>query len=185
MSVNTQVQALQPGGQDPTITLDLQNMARIPATVLDEGKETLRRIYHAAGIRVEWNTTGAHFTVIIRSPPHPEALRNSRSALGYAPGSSTERGRLAVVLADRTKATASGLSVPHHVVLGMTMAHEVGHLLLPYNAHARTGIMRDDWTPSDYQRARLGILLFTEQEGRLMREALAAVRLQTPSAPSR
>ena len=54
------------------------------------------------------------------------------------------------------------------------MAHEVAHLLMPSVAHAPSGIMRNDWTPSDYRRASLGQLRFTEEQAQLMREAIAA-----------
>ena len=107
-------------------------------------------------------------------------MRHSRFALGYAPRDSTERGHLAYVLADRTEATASGHGVPHHLVLGMTMAHEVAHLLLPDNAHSRSGIMRYNWTRSDFEKARLGQLLFSKDQARLMRDALAATRRGSP-----
>jgi hypothetical protein len=80
---------------------------------------------------------------------------------------------------------ARGLGVPHHLVLGMTMAHEVAHLLLPNNGHSPSGIMRDSWTQSDYKKAGLGQLFFTKEQARLMRDALAAVRLRAPGAPGR
>ena len=164
----------------PTLNLDLQNVAEVSTAVLAEAKETLTRIYQAAGIRVEWNTTGAGFTVILRRPPHPDAVRDSVFALGYAPGAKGERGHLAFVLADRVESTASGLGVPFHLVLGMTMAHEVAHLLLPYNSHSRDGIMRNDWTQSDYQKARLGYLFFTDGQAKLMRDAPAATHRGSP-----
>ena len=155
-------------------------MAKVSTAVLEEGKETLTRIYRAAGIRVQWSTAGADFIVTIRFPPHPEAVRNSRYALGYAPHDSTGRGHLAFVLADRTEATARGLGVAHYVVLGIAMAHEVAHLLMPYAGHSPSGIMRNDWTPSDYLRASLGQLRFTKEQAQLMREALAAMHRGSP-----
>ena len=57
-------------------------MAKISVTVLEEAKLTLTLIYQAAGIHVQWNTATADFTAILRPPPHPEAMRNSRFALG-------------------------------------------------------------------------------------------------------
>jgi len=184
IGADTQARALSPV-HSPTLTLDLQNMAKISVTVLEEAKLTLTLIYQAAGIHVQWNTATADFTAILRPPPHPEAMRNSRFALGYAPHNPTERGHLAYVLADRTEAMARGLGVPHHLVLGMTMAHEVAHLLLPNNGHSPSGIMRDSWTQSDYKKAGLGQLFFTKEQARLMRDALAAVRLRAPGAPGR
>ncbi len=158
----------------PALSLDLQNLAEVSTAVLAEARETLTRIYRAAGIRVEWNTTAADVTIIVRRPPHPDAVRDSAFALGYAPGTKGERGHLAYVLADRVETTASGLGVPFHLVLGMTMAHEVAHLLLPYHSHSPNGIMRHDWTQSDYQKAKRGQLFFSDGQATLMRVELSA-----------
>ena len=159
----------------PELTLSLQNVAQVPAAEADEAKEILVRIYRSAGIEVHWKDIEADITVIIRPPPHPRAIRDSRFALGYAPRTKLKASRIAFVLADRTADTARGLGMEHYVLLAITMAHEVGHLLLPEGSHAVNGIMRRDWTQSDYQKARLGQLLFTEAEGRLMRVELARI----------
>jgi hypothetical protein len=159
----------------PELTLSLQNVAQIPAAEADEAKEILVRIYRFAGIDLHWKDVDADITVIFRPPPHPRAIPDSGFALGYAPRSKLKAGRIAFVLADRTADTARGLGMEHYVLLAITMAHEVGHLLLPDGSHAVNGIMRGDWTQSDYQKARLGQLLFTEAEGRLMRAELARI----------
>jgi hypothetical protein len=157
----------------PEVTLSLRNVAQVPAAEADEAKEILVSIYRFARIDVHWKDVEEDITVIVTPPPHPRAIRDSRFALGYAPRTKLKAGRIAFVLADRTADTARGLGMEHYVLLAITMAHEVGHLLLPYGSHAANGIMRRDWTQSDYQKARLGQLLFTEAEGRLMRAELA------------
>jgi hypothetical protein len=57
-------------------------------------------------------------------------------------------------------------------VLGHAMAHELGHLLLPYGSHARAGLMRGRWLTGDFKALAVGRLLFSPAEGALMRERI-------------
>ena len=63
------------------------------------------------------------------------------------------------------------------------MAHEVAHLLLPYESHSVDGIMRSAWNASDYWKARLGQLLFTDEEAQLMRDRLSAESVAVQAEP--
>ena len=172
-SAGAQTRHAQTPPWQATLGLNLRNEAGVSAMVLADAKETLTRIYRAAGIRVEWNTAGAALTIVVRAPPHPAAVRDSPFALGYAPRTKSEHGQLAFVIADRIENTAKWLALPQQLVLGMAMAHEVAHLLLPYNSHSSHGIMRNDWSQSDYEKARRGQLLFTVEQAQLMRDRLS------------
>jgi hypothetical protein len=164
----------QTSTERPTLDLAVRNVAEVNTVVLEKAKETLTRIYDAAGIQVRWNAKAADFTIIVKPPPHPAEVHNSMFVLGYAPGTESKRGRLAFIFADRVENRSTRLRVPHHVLLGIAMAHEVGHLLLPYNSHSGDGIMRHEWTQSDHWKARLGLLLFTDEQAQLMRDDLSA-----------
>ena len=58
------------------------------------------------------------------------------------------------------------------LILGHVIAHEIGHLLLPYNSHARTGLMRGGWDTQQAMRAATGALTFTPKEAALILERL-------------
>jgi len=45
-------------------------------------------------------------------------------------------------------------------VLACAIAHELGHLLMPDNAHAASGLMRAGWRRDDFNRADQGQLRF-------------------------
>jgi hypothetical protein len=62
---------------------------------------------------------------------------------------STGAGALATVFMDRILAIAQRTAVPSGALLGRAIAHEVGHLLLGTNAHARSGLMREIWTDAE------------------------------------
>ena len=57
----------------------------------------------------------------------------------------TNRGWLATVFADRIGATAARVGGDAGTLLGLVLAHEVGHLLLGQNYHGDAGVMRATW----------------------------------------
>jgi hypothetical protein len=57
----------------------------------------------------------------------------------------TDRGWLATVFSDRIDAAATRVGVDPGALLGLVMAHEVGHLLLGIDYHSETGVMRAHW----------------------------------------
>ena len=59
-------------------------------------------------------------------------------------------------------------------LLGIVMAHELGHLLLGINSHSSTGIMRPIWNDADLIAASKGNLYFTEAQGQILRARLAS-----------
>lgn len=63
-------------------------------------------------------------------------------------------GSLATVFMDRIQAIAQRTDVAASSVLGLTMAHEVGHLLLGTPTHGRTGLMRETWTDQELALGR-------------------------------
>jgi hypothetical protein len=57
----------------------------------------------------------------------------------------TNRGWLATVFADRISATAARVGGDEGTLVGLVLAHEVGHLLLGQNYHGDAGVMRANW----------------------------------------
>jgi hypothetical protein len=64
-------------------------------------------------------------------------------------------------------------------ILGLVIAHELGHLLLGTNSHAAQGIMRANWKRQDLSLAGKGMLGFTEDQAQKMRG-----RLESASPPA-
>jgi hypothetical protein len=57
-------------------------------------------------------------------------------------------------------------------VMGLVMAHEIGHLLLPYG-HSRTGLMRPNWDIGDLQSTHNPTMFaFTPEQADVIRERL-------------
>jgi hypothetical protein len=56
-------------------------------------------------------------------------------------------GSLATAYADRIARMASAAGLDVGTLLGLVMAHEIGHMLLGTNAHRPEGLMRAEWSP--------------------------------------
>jgi hypothetical protein len=78
----------------------------------------------------------------------------------------------------RAKSDDAEFEIP--TILGCTIAHELGHLLLGTNSHSNTGIMQPRWEPNQFRQLMMGTLLFTADQSKLMRvEAQARVERQS------
>jgi hypothetical protein len=157
--------------QDLTVTLEVQNHAHVADDVLARAEAEMTRIYAKAGVLAVW-THDAQITVVILTRDAADRLNQIQDAMGFAPGSETVRGRVAYILAYRVDDVAQAQGMDKAIVLAAAMAHEVGHLLLPFNAHSKTGIMRADWNAGDFRRASCHQLLFTAEEAAQIRNRM-------------
>jgi hypothetical protein len=89
---------------------------------------------------------------------------------------SERRGTLATVYGNRIEATAALASSDAGVLLGRTMAHEIGHLLLGTRSHSRRGLMRALWTDDELRRDERRDWTLSHAEGAAMRRRLASLR---------
>jgi hypothetical protein len=172
------------GAQASSVTLQLRNDAGLPGNIVAEAEAAVAGIYAKSGVDLSWSSIRADRTVIIlpRLPAglpaetmeqeKTEKMDHVPARMGFALGTETERGHVAYVLAHRVSEAASRYRVPMAAALGAVIAHEVGHLLLPFNAHSKTGIMRAVWTRADFLKASHGHLLFTEEQSARIRSGL-------------
>ena len=59
---------------------------------------------------------------------------------------------LSTVYVDRVESVARGAGIDARRVLGLAMAHEIGHVLLNSNTHSAAGLMRADWSRTELRR---------------------------------
>jgi hypothetical protein len=157
--------------QNVRLTVKVRNDADVQTDVLDAAKTAVADIYCKAGIALTFVDGHEDIRVVLLSRHTSGNMHQISDAIGFAPGSQTERGRLAYVLKPRVDRIADGYGVPRQVVLATAISHEIGHLLM-FHAHSATGIMRPDWTQSDFRSAVHGKLLFTPEQGAAMRARL-------------
>jgi hypothetical protein len=108
---------------------------------------------------------------IIDAPSANPALRPDAYGVAYV-AMDKNRGWLATVFSDRVGAAASRVGVEPGVLMGLVMAHEVGHLLLGSDYHSETGVMRANWPDN--------LLGRTAEQWRF--SALEATRMQQAAA---
>ena len=161
-----------------TISLRMgEPSALIPSDVLERSQAEVTRILRTAGVNGVWihdaspNAAGPVFTVILRQSKAGAFSNISSFALGFAPYSKEKRGTIAYVLADRVVGVSGKYNVDLALLLGLTIAHEVGHLLLP-EGHSDKGLMKADWNKQDFRQAADGRLSFTPPQVESIRTRL-------------
>jgi len=190
----------RPAAADPRpslrVILQVPDNDSIPPTVVSRAKDEMSRIYRDAGIDIVWTKEAPdpQLTLIILSRELTDQLTVVTTALGGAVGTREYRGRMAYVFYTRVERVARtylntsrrrGMNDTYNViVLAHAMAHEIGHLLLPYG-HSATGLMRADWDAKDMRLAVHGRLNFTGEQAELIRTRLLALLADTQSLDSK
>lgn len=82
----------------------------------------------------------------------------------------------ASVYVDLVERVARGAAIDARKLLGRAVAHEIGHLLLNTNTHARGGLMRATWSRVEMQRDESADWLFADRECEAMRSGLQGPR---------
>jgi hypothetical protein len=99
--------------------------------------------------------------------------------MGVALGTREQRGTLAYAFYRRIEDVTRSIGADIGLILGHVIAHEIGHLLLPYDSHARGGLMQGGWDQKHAKRAEMGLLTFTPEEAALIRHRLEGVNAAT------
>jgi hypothetical protein len=158
----------------PAITVMFRNDAAAPAEQVAAAQENVSAVYAAAGVDVTWN--GRNPAAMLALIPGHEARRTGHrpEVIGFAIGGGTNRGKVAYIFMHRVKELSWRHRLPESVILGAAIAHELGHLLLPFESHSDTGVMRPILRAGDFKKADRGELLFTDGQAVQIREAIEA-----------
>jgi hypothetical protein len=182
------VLGLEMRGAEPaaSLTVLLYNYTEVPRRTLTDAEAFAGRSYRAAGIEISWvecasseedadRFRACEHATQGRSPflkviPETMAAKlhlstKSEDALGVALASS------AYVLYSRVQETARLWGMPEYVILGRTLAHELGHVLLGENSHTRSGLMSPRFCRQDLV-LDTGQFLFDRKQAVRLRELL-------------
>jgi hypothetical protein len=152
--------------QHATLDLQMRSEVRVPAYVLKKSQDEVTRIFAGAGLAVRWTETSPRVTVKIVA-----------QVLGYDRATSpvmgvarrTPNGYTAQIFFRQVQDFAYTYEVDLGTMLGHVIAHEIGHLLLPANAHSPTGVMQPHWDKALARDAVRGSLTFTEAQAARIR----------------
>jgi hypothetical protein len=158
------------------VFLTLQISAQgIPSQTVRRAESVAAFILDRAGISVRWSGSGGYHVQITKSPLHGL----STDAAGFAVLTQGDSSYAAISY-PAVEETANSLEADPVTLLGASLAHEVGHLLLG-PAHTATGIMRAHFALHDVEMASRGELLFSADQAARLREKLRPKPTSIPS----
>jgi hypothetical protein len=145
--------------------------------------EAAGQVLSTASVDVAW-TVCAPGTCLSPSPAlkvrivlSPDDSGAASHVLGHAAiDVRTRTGVLATVFIDRTRRLAGELGIDHRVLLGRTIAHELGHLLLATTTHGSAGLMREAWSRDELLGTRRDDWIFDRSDAEAIRKRLARLR---------
>jgi len=148
-----------------TVQVSLLNDAQVSPTLISEREKVATRVFARAGVNLEWLRCGLRSMTdkerasctesvfptrlhlrLISHPIHPEGI-----ALGVTYLAEDGVGFQADIFCDRGARLQEESPVDLAILLGIVMAHELGHRLLGTSSHSPAGIMRASWHPKHVQ----------------------------------
>jgi hypothetical protein len=161
-----------------SVLLCLANEAGVSSDIVRDARQEVIRIYAQIGVRVIWaeQVTGSPKDPLIIIIPPTTGQWVGPTALGLALRGANSSGRLAYVFYDRIQPLARKYQMSDAALLGSAIAHEIGHLLLPYGSHSSSGLMQGEWDNRQFLLARAKVLRFTAQQAELIRAHLMDTR---------
>jgi hypothetical protein len=164
------------------VPVELRDYAGLQPNVLTRAEADVTAIFSRAGIDIVWidpsqqNASlggGGLVIVNILSRAPAQQIHVNANALGFTPVTRAA-GHITFVIGSRIDEMAQRYGMDKAVLLGATIAHEMGHLLLPHVPHSAGGIMRASWGRADVQLAAQRSLLFLPLEAQILRAAAEA-----------
>jgi hypothetical protein len=167
-----------------TIPVMVMNEVGIQDQTVRLAQAETARIFKAAGITLTWLRSGtpSKRTLIIKiATVPPDQKGRNQNALGVAPSSKETRGRVAWLYYHRIEGLARLSQLEVSKLLGHVMAHEMGHLLLPYGSHALSGLMREGWDAQQTRLASTSELTFAPDQAATIRARLQRAHESLPN----
>jgi hypothetical protein len=167
--------------QEIKVTVLVHNYAHLPKQILSDAKDRASLIFHKAGVEVEWADCPLKDEDPSLYPECPATVDASQLFLRILPktagkmqdgGQAFVAARIANIFWNRVEEQAQRLNVSAARVMGHTVAHELGHLLLGSNSHSSVGIMTARWDAPTMTRICQEGLYFNSQQSELIRSEM-------------
>jgi hypothetical protein len=181
----------------PTITILVYNQAQAPPAILVGAEREAARILSQAGVRTRWfdcwdghSDAGSQDICQEGWGPTNIGLRVVAKPTGRLQdacfGFATIPALASVYYDYKARFVSDGVGLRPSTLLGCTIAHEVGHLLLGPSSHSNQGVMQAEWRERQIRQALIGNLLFTPAQSRLIQaEARRRMSQGRPGLESR
>ena len=157
-------------GLAATIFIRSYNNFGVPAADLTAAREHAEAVFQEAGLNIVWTDCWVgdrHEAasaaprcqepvagdIVLRLQKTKETDPSTFISMGFSlVGTAGAAPFLATVYVDRAESVARGAGVDARRVLGLAIAHEIGHVLLNSSSHAPSGLMRADWSRIELRR---------------------------------
>jgi hypothetical protein len=160
----------------PAVLVLLQNDAGVPPSIAAKAQAEVVRLYGLIGVQITWVTEvpepGRRLRIVSLVAWEPSDRPDS--VMGVTNTGPGGRGILAYVFWRRVERASQRFTAALHTLLGVVIAHELGHMLLPNQSHAKRGLMEDPWNSGHFRAASAGLLHFADESGDLIRRGLIA-----------
>ena len=172
----------------PQITVGFVNKAKVDPKALRQGLEFAAMILRGTGVALvsldcSMETTGLTPPCAGFTAPNQISIRLIRRRqkeagevgfrkLGFADGLDGRPGSGTVYLfCEMIEPAARDWRIPLQDILGVVIAHEIGHLLIA-PGHSETGIMRSQLEEVEWRKASQGLLRFTPKQAMMIKEGV-------------
>lgn len=174
---------------EENLTILLHDYVGIDDATLRAVENETTQVFRHASIEIGWKHCYSPFqpslaecpdigstTPALRLVPHFQFVAGVRpDTMGYSTGN------MMTVSFEEAEKVARSSASPVSQLLGLIIAHELGHLFLGRN-HSSGGIMRARWDLNDFALARQGALVFLPRQAADLRKELH-VRIETRIKP--
>ena len=181
------------GHDERAVRIRIHDYANIQDAALARAQEVVRGMYGEIGVRTHWldslrGPNGAVDDVVAPDCPPSDlniiiltsAMANRAvipdAIIGFAAVERGVGGRVAFLIYDRIRSFASNADMDDMRMMGIVMAHEIGHLLLAHQSHSDTGLMRGHWQQSEFRADRPIDLQFSIPQAAEIRRLLGEER---------
>ena len=168
-----------PQAAAPRVIVRAYNKFGVAPSELATALATARAILSGAAIDLVWRECGpcdetpGPQELIVRIAAAP--ARAEPKTLGYSLVDVEARsGSLVTIFADRVEFIAAAAQFDPGVLLGRSIAHELGHLLMGTTEHSAHGLMRARWDAREVERNLRRDWVLSRDEGTRMRRGLEA-----------
>ncbi len=174
--------------ESPCVTIRIYNYVRLPDWQLSRVEKAVAGILEKARIRIAWIDCPTCEEEVSRYQECSQPLKPRDLILKVVhrfpwkeQGKNKEAfaltaGHNILVDCERLMELSHCGEALESKILGIAIAHEIGHALLGPGAHRPRGIMCPRWIIEEFNRTPRGDLCFTEEQAVLMRQALASNR---------
>jgi hypothetical protein len=173
---------LLPSLRAADVTVFLNGDAIVPNPVSYPARNEVTRIFAGIGVGLVWQSKGvnvggssansfairATFITGVPQCSHPGVLAYAEPFNGSP---------VITVMYDRLVVTGAGRPRLVPALLAHVLAHEIGHILLGTDSHAKAGIMKARWTSGDYDEMERMPMIFEPSDEDSIRRRMHLVEL--------